>query len=71
MKKKEKIIEHIKKNTVLPLYIRNAKIDVIDLVENEEDDCFNILSDKNAYQTYKHNRDILYKLKILLDEKNI
>ncbi len=66
MTKKDKLIKQIKKQTFLPLYIRNAEIDVL---KDEANMFFNVLSNKNSYQTIKHHHTILYKPIILLDEK--
>lgn len=64
--KKDKIITSIRDLKTLPLYLRNADIDVI--IENF-DNFYSIKSNNNAYQTEKHHRIDLYKQIILLNEK--
>lgn len=66
MTKKEKLILQLRKQTFLPLYIRNAKIDILN---NDADVYFDVLSNNYSYQTKKHNHNTLYKPIIILDEK--
>mgnify|MGYP000608809764 CR=1 FL=1 len=66
MTKKETLIKTIQENTLLPFYIRNAKIDILN---DDVNDFFNIPSNNYSYQTKKHHHTILYKPILLLDEK--